>query len=77
MKHWQVLAASKFDASKSPITDVPHDQSINEITSYSYNDANQNETQAIKGTRIFGLNEAKAVDDNRTVFDEESSDVQE
>ena len=77
MEHWQVLAASKFDASKSPITDVPHDHSINEITSYSYNDVNQNEIQETKRTRVFGINETKAVDYNRTVFDEESSDVQE
>ena len=64
------MAASKFDASKSPIAHVLHDQSINQITSHSYNDVNQSETQAIKGTQIFGLN-----DDNRTVFNEESSDV--
>lgn len=64
------MPASKFDASKSPIADVLDDQSINQITSYSYNDVNQNETQAIKGTQVFGLN-----DDNRTVFNEESSDV--
>ena len=70
MEHWQVLAASKFDASKSPIADVLDDQSINQITSYSYNDVNQNETQAVKGTQVFSLN-----DDNRTVFNEESSDV--
>ena len=71
------MPASKFDASKSPIADVLDDQSINQITSYSYNDVNQNETQAIKGTQVFGLNETKAVDDNRTVFNEENSDVQE
>lgn len=56
---------------------IAYDQSINQVILDLYNDVNQNDSETMEGTQVFGLNEVKAITDTRTVFDEEDLQMQE
>ena len=55
--------------------DFAHDQSIDQITSDSYNDVKQNETEIKKDTQVFDLNEVEGITRTSTVFNEEDPEM--
>ena len=56
---------------------IAYDQSINQVILDLYNDVNQNDSETMEGTQVFGLNEVTTITDTRTVFDEEDLQMQE
>ena len=59
------------------MAEIAYDQSINQVISDSYNDANQNGLEIMTGTQVFNLTEVEAITDTKTVFNEEDSQMQE
>ena len=59
------------------MADIAYDQSINQVVLDLYNDVNQNDSETMEGTQVFGLNEVTTITDTRTVFDEEDLQMQE
>ena len=59
------------------MADIAYNQSINQVVLDLYNDVNQNDSETMEGTQVFGLNEVKTITDTRTVFDEEDLQMQE
>ena len=59
------------------MADIAHDQSIDQITLDSYNNANQDQTEIKKDTQVFDLNEVERITRTRTVFSEEDPDMRE
>ena len=59
------------------MTDIAHDQSIDQITLDSYNNANQDETEIKKDIQVFDLNEVERITRTRTVFNEVDTDMRE
>ena len=59
------------------MADIAHDQSIDQITLDSYNNANQDETGIKKDTQVFDLNEVERITRTRTVFNEVDPDMRE
>ena len=55
--------------------DFAHDQSNDQITSDSYNDVKQNETEIKKDTQVFDLNEVEGITRTSTVFNEEDPEM--
>ena len=55
--------------------DFAHDQSIDQITSDSYNDVKQNEKEIKKDTQVFDLNEVEGINRTSTVFNEEDPEM--
>ena len=62
---------------KLPMADIANDQSINQVTSDTNNDVNQNGSETMAGTQVFDLNDLEAITDTKTVFDEEAPQMQE
>lgn len=62
---------------KLPMADIANDQSINQVTSDTNNDVNQNGSETMAGTQVFDLNDLEAITDTKTVFDEEDPQMQE
>ena len=62
---------------KLPMADIAYDQSINQVTSDTNNDGNQNDSETMAGTQVFDLNNLEAITDTKTVFDEEDPQMQE
>lgn len=59
------------------MADIAYDQSINQVTSDTNNDGNQNGSETMAGTQVFDLNDLEAITDTKTVFDEENPQMQE
>ena len=59
------------------MADIAYDQSINQVTSDTNNDVNQNGSETMAGTQVFDLNDLEAINDTKTVFDEEDPQMQE
>ena len=59
------------------MADIAHDQSIDQITLDSYNNANQDETEIKKDIQVFDLNEVERITRTRTVFNEVDTDMRE
>ena len=59
------------------MADIAHDQSIDQITLDSYNNANQDETEIKKDIQVFDLNEVERITRTRTVFNEVDPDMRE
>ena len=59
------------------MADIAYDQSINQVTSDTNNDGNQNGSDTMAGTQVFDLNDLEAITDTKTVFDEEDPQMQE
>ena len=59
------------------MADIAYDQSINQVTSDTNNDGNQNGSETMAGTQVFDLNDLEAIADTKTVFDEEDPQMQE
>ena len=59
------------------MADIAYDQSINQVTSDTNNDVNQNGSETMAGTQVFDLNDLEAITDTKTVFDEEDPQMQE
>ena len=59
------------------MADIANDQSINQVTSDTNNDGNQNDSETMAGTQVFDLNDLEAITDTKTVFDEEDPQMQE
>ena len=56
---------------------IAHDQSVDQITLDSYNNANQDETEIKKDIQVFDLNEVERITRTRTVFNEVDPDMRE
>ena len=59
------------------MADIAHDQSVDQITLDSYNNANQDETEIKKDIQVFDLNEVERITRTRTVFNEVDPDMRE
>lgn len=59
------------------MADIANDQSINQVTSDTNNDVNQNGSETMAGTQVFDLNDLEAITDTKTVFDEVDPQMQE
>ena len=59
------------------MADIAHDQSIDQITLDSYNNANQDETEIKKDIQVFDLSEVERITRTRTVFNEVDPDMRE
>lgn len=59
------------------MADIAYDQSINQVTSDTNNDGNQNGSETMADTQVFDLNDLEAITDTKTVFDEEDPQMQE
>ena len=62
---------------ETTITDITHDQSIDQIASDQDNDGKQNETEIKKDRQVFDLNDMEGITRTRTVSNDEDPENEE
>lgn len=59
------------------MTDITHDQSIDQIASDKDNDGKQNEAEIKKDKQVFDLNDMEGITRTRTVSNDEDPEIEE